>query len=76
MDAVLNNPSGGLGAELSEGTTLAEGLAGQFSPGELEELVLTAAMACGFSKAAIAWGPPPEMPLAEMPTPSPENSLI
>lgn len=74
MDVVLTNPSGGFGAELAG--DLAGGLAEQFSPGELEELVLTAAMACGFSKAAIAWGPPPEMPLSEMPTPTPDNSLI
>ena len=46
-----------------------------FSPSELEELTLTISMVCGMSKSAIAWGPPPEMPTTEMPTPSPEGSV-
>ena len=42
----------------------------EFGDAGLEELVLTAAVAHGFSKAAIAWGPPPNMPVMEIPTPS------
>jgi len=47
-----------------------------FSDAELEELTLTAGIACGFSKAAIAWGPPPEMPVMEMPSPDPNSPII
>jgi hypothetical protein len=34
------------------------------------ELLLTAALASAFSRAAIAWGPPPGMPTLEVPTPT------
>lgn len=47
--------------------------AATFTGPELDELVLTAAIAHGFSKAAIAWGPPPDMPVLEVPTPSPDG---
>jgi hypothetical protein len=40
-------------------------------PAEIVELVLTVAVAQGFSKAAIAWGPVPEIAITEVPTPSP-----
>ncbi|MEZ5246791.1 MAG: hypothetical protein R2707_16975 [Acidimicrobiales bacterium] len=36
---------------------------------ELAELTLTIAVAQGFSKAAIAWGPAPELPTMVIPTP-------
>jgi hypothetical protein len=39
------------------------------SPTELAELALTVAVAQGFSKAAIAWGPAPELPTLVIPTP-------
>jgi alkylhydroperoxidase family enzyme len=45
-------------------------LASVFSPAELVELALTVAMASAFSRAAIAWGPPPAMPVLEVPTPA------
>ena len=70
VDIILSNPSQTLeddfAAELNE----------HFTPAELEELVLTASITCGFSKAAIAWGPPEEMDVIELPTPAPGNSAI
>jgi hypothetical protein len=36
------------------------------------ELLVTAAFASAMSKATIAWGPPPEMPTTEVPTPTPD----
>lgn len=39
------------------------------SEAELAELTLTVAVAQGFSKAAIAWGPAPELPTMVIPTP-------
>ena len=47
----------------------------RFSAAELAELVLTVAVAHGFSKAAIAWGPPPQLPITEVPTPSPDGAV-
>ncbi|MDW3220281.1 MAG: hypothetical protein R8F63_16855 [Acidimicrobiales bacterium] len=43
--------------------------AATFSAAELAELTLTIAVAQGFSKAAIAWGPAPELPTMTIPTP-------
>ncbi len=43
-----------------------------FSPAQVVELMLTASLASGFSKAAVTWGPPPEMPTTEVPTPTPD----
>jgi len=70
VDVVLNNSPQGLDDDLKDR------LQQHFSAEELEELTLTAAIACGFSKAAIAWGPPPEMPVMEQPTPRPDVRLI
>jgi alkylhydroperoxidase family enzyme len=39
------------------------------------ELVLTIATASGFSKAAVAWGPPPTIPVTEVPTPTPVGDV-
>lgn len=39
------------------------------------ELVLTIACASGFSKAAVAWGPPPTIPVTEVPTPTPGGDV-
>jgi hypothetical protein len=36
---------------------------------ELAELALTVAVSQGFSKAAIAWGPAPELPTLVIPSP-------
>jgi hypothetical protein len=47
-------------------------LVDEFSPEQIVELFVTAAVASAFSKAAIAWGPPPAIPVTEVPTPTPE----
>lgn len=67
-DAVISDPSG-----LSEADQKA--LSEEFTPAELAELALTVAMAAGFSKAAIAWGPPPVIPVTEVPTPTPDGTV-
>ena len=67
-DAVISDPTG-----LSEADRTA--LSEEFTPAELAELALTVAMAAGFSKAAIAWGPPPVIPVTEIPTPTPEGTV-
>ncbi len=53
---------------------LAAALHAEFTPAELIELLLTTALASAFSKAAIAWGPPPPMPTLEVPTPGPDRA--
>ena len=45
-------------------------LSAVFPAEELVELALTVALASAFSRAAIAWGPPPRMPVTEVPTPA------
>ena len=67
-DAVISDPSG-----LTAGDRAA--LREEFTPAELAELALTVAMAAGFSKAAIAWGPPPVIPVTEVPTPTPQGTV-
>jgi hypothetical protein len=54
---------------------LRRALAVEFSPAEIVELALTITIAMGFSKAAIAWGPPPRIPILEVPTPAPGRSV-
>jgi alkylhydroperoxidase family enzyme len=54
---------------------LRDALAAEFTPAELVELTTTIALAMGFSKAAVAWGPPPDIPLIEVPTPTPDGSV-
>jgi hypothetical protein len=54
---------------------LHDALAREFSPAEIVELTLTITVASGFSKAAIAWGPPPHIPLTEVPTPTPDGTV-
>lgn len=48
---------------------LVAALHAEFSDAELAELTLTVAMAVGFSKSAIAWGPEPQLPTMSVPTP-------
>ncbi|WP_419924549.1 hypothetical protein [Candidatus Poriferisocius sp.] len=67
-DAVISDPSG---LSVAEQAALVE----EFTPAELAELALTVAMAAGFSKAAIAWGPPPPIPVTEVPTPTPQGTV-
>ncbi len=67
-DVIIGNPSG-----------LSDELKGQlndeFEPAEIVELTFTTAFAMAFSKAAVAWGPPPDMPVLEVPTPTPDGSV-
>jgi hypothetical protein len=51
---------------------LRSALLGEFSSGQIVELLVTAAFASAFSKAAIAWGPPQAVPVTEVPTPTPD----
>jgi len=67
-DVLIGNPTG-LGDDLR-----AEML-DEFAPDEIVELTMTAAFAMAFSKAAVAWGPPPDMPVLEVPTPTPDGSV-
>jgi alkylhydroperoxidase family enzyme len=48
---------------------LRSALLAEFSPAEIVELTATIATAIAFSKAAVAFGAPPEMPVVEVPTP-------
>jgi AhpD family alkylhydroperoxidase len=50
---------------------LASELERTFGVAEIVELALTTAIAQGFSKAAVAWGPAPDIPLTVIPTPEP-----
>lgn len=50
-------------------------LAAGLDADEITELILTVAVAHGFSKAAIAWGPPPDFPPMVVPTPSPDSTV-
>lgn len=52
---------------------VADALQRTFSVAEIVELALTTAIAQGFSKAAVAWGPAPEIPLMVIPTPKPDG---
>jgi hypothetical protein len=47
----------------------ASAVTAEFTAAELAELTLTVAVAQGFSKAAIAWGPAPDLPTMTIPTP-------
>jgi len=47
----------------------------EFGADGFDELIFTITFASGFSKAAIAWGPPPELPVIEVPTPTPGGDV-
>ena len=64
-DQLINDPNG-----TNDGLRLA--LIEQFSPGQTVELLVTAALASAFSKAAIIWGPPEAIPTTEVPSPTPD----
>jgi AhpD family alkylhydroperoxidase len=54
---------------------LAASLGREFSPPELVELAVTAALCRGFSKIAVALGPPPsDLPVAVVPSPVPPEA--
>jgi AhpD family alkylhydroperoxidase len=50
-------------------------LLAELTPEEIVELTATVATAIAFSKAAIAFGAPPEMPVLEVPTPHPDGTV-
>jgi hypothetical protein len=50
-------------------------LVDEFGAEGFDELAFTITFASGFSKAAVAWGPPPELPVIEVPTPSPGGDV-
>ncbi|HEV2993254.1 MAG TPA: hypothetical protein VG869_03785 [Acidimicrobiia bacterium] len=62
VDTFLTDPSG-----LTEGQR--QELLEHFTAGQLVELTAAAALFVGFSKIAIALGPPPDMPTQVIPTP-------
>lgn len=47
----------------------------EFGAEGFDELIFTITFASGFSKAAVAWGPPPELPVFEVPTPTPGGDV-
>jgi len=63
-DALLALPGGTVDADLRRA------LAAELSPAEIVELTATIATAIAFSKAAVTFGAPPEMPLLVVPTPA------
>lgn len=65
-DALIQNPA-------DIGDDLRGSLAAEFSPAEIVELTATLTAAIAFSKAAVAFGAPPEMPVIEVPTPAYER---
>jgi len=66
-DALVNDPH-------SIDDALRAELAAEFTRAQLVELTATITFASAFSKAAIAWGPPPELPLTEVPSPGPNRN--
>jgi AhpD family alkylhydroperoxidase len=69
VDVLLGLAPGDLDA------TLADELQRTFTVAELVELALTTAVAQGLSKAAVAWGPAPDIPLTVIPTPKPDGAV-
>ena len=63
-DVLLADPAG-MPAELRDE------LISEFGASGMVELMLTIALASGFSKAAVAWGPPEPVPTTVVPTPTP-----
>ena len=47
----------------------------EFTSAAIVELTATVTIAIAFSKAAVAFGAPPEMPVVEVPTPTPDGSV-
>lgn len=67
-DVIIGDPTG-LSPELREE------LLDELTPQQIVELAMTTAFAMAFSKAAVAWGPPPDMPVLEVPTPTPDGTV-
>ena len=62
VDTILTDPAGLTGVQRDEQLAL-------FSPAQLVELTAGVALFLGFSKIAVALGPPPNMPVQVIPTP-------
>ncbi len=54
---------------------LRRALLAEFTPAQIVELTATITTAIAFSKAAVAFGAPPEMPVLEVPTPTPGGAV-
>jgi len=54
---------------------LRDALLAEFTAAQIVELTATITAAMGFSKAAVAFGPPPDMSVLEVPTPTPGGSV-
>lgn len=67
-DAVIGHPA-------SQAAAVRPEVEATWSPAQVTELTLTIAIAQGFSKAAVAWGPPPEIPVMVIPTPTPTSDV-
>ena len=67
-DALIKHP-----AEIDD--ELKRALLAEFTPREIVEFTATLTIAMGFSKAAIAWGPPEAIPVTEVPTPGPGRTV-
>jgi alkylhydroperoxidase family enzyme len=67
-DALINDASA-IGADLRAA------LLEEFDSAELVELTATITTAIAFSKAAVAFGAPPDMPILEVPTPTVEGQV-
>jgi alkylhydroperoxidase family enzyme len=62
VDTMLHDPHGMTGAQR-------DALAAELDDGQLVELTLGIGLFHGFSKIAVALGPPPDMPTMIVPTP-------
>ena len=67
-DAVIGHPA-------SQAAAVRPDVEAAFSREQVTELTLTIAIAQGFSKAAVAWGPPPEIPMTVVPSPNPDSDV-
>ena len=67
-DALIKHPS-----DVPE--ALRKELLAEFTPAEIVEFTACLTIAMGFSKAAIAWGPPEPIPVTAVPTPGPGRSV-
>jgi AhpD family alkylhydroperoxidase len=68
-DVIIGDPSGLPGEVRDE-------LLDELTAQQIVELAMTTAFAMAFSKAAVAWGPPPDMPVLEVPTPTPDGTVM
>jgi alkylhydroperoxidase family enzyme len=67
-DALIKHP-----ADVDD--ELKKQLLAEFSAAEIVEFTACLTVAMGFSKAAIAWGPPDSIPVTEVPSPGPGRSV-